>query len=441
MASFKSALASKAALASILVATSGSSFAARWSAIDAGLPSTSLGVTALAIDPATPATVYALTSGGFIFKSTDAGERWRPSNGIVGVSSLAIAPKSSTIYAITRHGVVKSTDGGESWNNASNGLKGDASSLTINPIDPSTLYAVTATGIFKSEDAGRNWNAVGSDSSPAAQIFDSLVIDPMTPSTIYAPHSNRGIVKSTDGGESWIVINPDFDPGYPITSPLDTGYTITSLAVDPTNSSTLYAGFVPHTFTADGESPTGGVFKSTDGGETWNEFQNGMPATFVVTALTIDPLTPSTIYAVVTSHAGGGVVKSTDGGQSWNTVDEGLPSDFRGPPAIDPVPPSTIYAGSSATGATALFKSTQGGGNWKPVGAGLTGIDARVLAIGPVNGTTLYAGVRDGVFKSTDNGASWTNLNSFQIASQPFPPVAPAPPFRSRSGYRSLTAD
>ena len=251
----------------------------------------------------------------------------------------------------------------------------------------------------------------------------------MTPSTIYAPHSNRGIVKSTDGGESWIVINPDFDPGYPITSPLDTGYTITSLAVDPTNSSTLYAGFVPHTFTADGESPTGGVFKSTDGGETWNEFQNGMPATFVVTALTIDPLTPSTIYAVVTSHAGGGVVKSTDGGQSWNTVDEGLPSDFRGPPAIDPVPPSTIYAGSSATGATALFKSTQGGGNWKPVGAGLTGIDARVLAIGPVNGTTLYAGVRDGVFKSTDNGASWTNLNSFQIASQPFPPVAPAPPF------------
>ena len=133
MASFKSALASKAALASVLVATSGSSFAARWSAIDAGLPSTSLGVTSLAIDPATPATLYALTSGGFIFKSTVAGERWRPSNGIVGVSSLAIAPKSSTIYAITRHGVVKSTDGGESWNNASNGLKGDASS------SPSTL--------------------------------------------------------------------------------------------------------------------------------------------------------------------------------------------------------------------------------------------------------------------------------------------------------------
>jgi photosystem II stability/assembly factor-like uncharacterized protein len=351
-----------AALVAILLATSGSSFAARWSEMDAGLPSTSFGVTSLAIDPAAPSTLYALTTAGVVFKSTDAGGSWWPSNGIVNVYFLAIAPKNSTLYAITSQGIVKSVDGGESWSNASSGLTGDANSLAINPIDPTTLYAATATGIFKSADAGRNWNAVGSGSSPATQIFDSLVIDPITPCTIYAPHSNRGMVKSTDGGGTWTVINPDFDPGYTITSPLDTGYTITSLAVDPANSSTLYAGFVPHSFTPAGESPTGGVFKSTDGGKAWNEYQNGIPATFFVTALTIDPLTPSIIYAVVTSNTGGGVVKTTDGGQTWNTVNEGLPRDFRGSLAVDPVAPSTLYAGSSSIGATALFKST---GRWK----------------------------------------------------------------------------
>src|SRR5437899_1311872 len=106
MASFK------VTLAAILVATSGPTFAARWSAVDTGLPTTSFAVTALAIDPVTPSTLYAVTSGGVIFKSTDAGGRWRPSNGIVGVFFLAIDPKnSSTIYAATRHGVVKSRDG------------------------------------------------------------------------------------------------------------------------------------------------------------------------------------------------------------------------------------------------------------------------------------------------------------------------------------------
>jgi photosystem II stability/assembly factor-like uncharacterized protein len=115
------------------------------------------------------------------------------------------------------------------------------------------------------------------------------------------------LVKSTDAGESWTAIQPDLTVDYPITS----------VAVDPANSSTIYASYLPQSFTA-GESPTGGVFKSTDGGKTWNAYQQGMPATFFVTALTIDPLTPSTIYAVVKSNKGGGVVKSTDGGQSWN---------------------------------------------------------------------------------------------------------------------------
>jgi photosystem II stability/assembly factor-like uncharacterized protein len=403
----------KATLAALLVAAS--SFAAHWSAIDTGLPTTSFGVRTLAIDPATPSTLYALTGAGIIFKSTDAGGSWRRAKGIFEVYFLAIASKNSTLYAITSYGVVKSLDGGESWKTASSGLTGDAFSLAINPIDPSMLYAVTLHGIFKSANGGENWTVIASGSSSSTPLF-GLVIDPTTPSTLYALYSNRILVKSTDGGESWTPIQPDSTVDYPITS----------VAIDPANSSTIYASYLPQSFTP-GESPTGGVFKSMDGGNTWNAYQQGMPATFFVTALTIDPLAPSTIYAVVKSNKGGGVVKSTDGGQSWTAVDDGLPSNFSGPLAIDPGAPSNIYAGCSDDGCGAVFKSTLGGGSWKGAGAGLTRIDASVLTIGP--GGTLYAGVRDGLFQSSDDGASWANLHSFQIAGQSFPPGVPGPPF------------
>jgi photosystem II stability/assembly factor-like uncharacterized protein len=165
-----------------------------------------------------------------------------------------------------------------------------------------------------------------------------------------------------------------------------------------------------------------------DGGKTWNAYQEGMPATFSVTALTIDPLTPSTIYAVVSSNKGGGVVKSTDGGQSWNAVNDGLPSNFSGPVAIDPVAPSNIYAGCSQDGCGALFKSTQGGGNWQAASTGLARIDVSMLTIDSANGI-VYAGVRDGLFKTSDDGANWAALHLFQIAAQPFPPSVPPPPF------------
>jgi hypothetical protein len=126
-----------------------------------------------------------------------------------------------------------------------------------------------------------------------------------------------------------------------------------------------------------------------------------------IRALAIDPVTPTTLYA----GTFGGVFKSTDGGGSWQAMNIGLVDSFGFVPfvyalVIDPVTPTTLYAGTSG----GVFKSTDGGGSWNPMNTDL--IDpffgfipsVSALAIDPVIPTTLYAGTGVGVFKSTDGG-------------------------------------
>src|SRR5713101_331401 len=100
----------------ILAMSSGVLFGASWSMKSTGLPSAFLGVAALTIDPATPSTLYARSSSGSIFRSTDGAGSWKPINGIGAVNTLVIDLRnSSTIYAATGHGIFKSKNGGESW--------------------------------------------------------------------------------------------------------------------------------------------------------------------------------------------------------------------------------------------------------------------------------------------------------------------------------------
>ena len=128
-----------------------------------------------------------------------------------------------------------------------------------------------------------------------------------------------------------------------------------------------------------------------------------------VTALAVDPSTPATLYAGTIK---GGVFKSTNGGNSWTTINSGLTSTFVFALAIDPSTPATLYAGTSG----GVFKSTNGGTTWQPTtGANpfLTVGGGRALAIDPSTPATLYAGTfAFGVFKSTNGGASWTDVNS-----------------------------
>ncbi len=344
-------------------------------------------VFALAMDPHTPATIYAGTGGGIhrfnssgggsVFKTTNGGASWQPAGSGLpadAVLFLAIDPvTTSTAYAGTRnHGAFKTTDGGTSWTAA--GLTANRVwTLAIDPVTPSTLYAGTASGVFKSTDGAATWTTATSGIG-AQQVF-ALAIDPVSPSTLYAGTRDNGVFRSSDGAASWTAA----------TSGL-TATRVFALAVDPKSPSTLYAG-------TNGD----GVFKTTDGAATWAHVV--LTGTFLF--LAIDSVTPSTVY-------GGGVnvEKSVDGVATWQRVTTGIPVEAINALAVDPVTPSTLYVGTQS----GVFKSTNGGVSATPANIGLAGLKILALAVDPTAPATIYAGTDIGLFKSADGGVTWISV-------------------------------
>jgi photosystem II stability/assembly factor-like uncharacterized protein len=325
-----------------------------------------------------------------------------------------VDPKtSSTIYASTGRGIVlKSTNGGESWIGTNPGLTAPWGRLAIDPVTPSTLYAASyLNGVFKSADAGGSWKALNGVSRNTFEI----VIDPSTPSTIYAP-ADIGVFKSADGGENWSAMAA----GLPANTP------VTALAIDPTDSSTIYLAYL------DRVAGVRAVIKTTDEGKSWSTVDTGLDPRAAIRSIMINPSFPSTVYITFHINMGVGFVKSTDGGASWKAIDEGLPAgtNLIRSLAIDPTVPSTIYAAyyDVRTIGGGVVKSTSGGASWNRADAGLTDIDIRALAIDPTNAATVYAGGRDGLFRSLDAGTSWTNLITFQLPAPNWPPPLSQPP-------------
>ena len=350
---------------------------ANWSDASSGLTGPT-NVWALAVDPTAPDRLYAGTTGA------------------VYAGSYLPGP-----------GVFKSTDRGASWDAVNTGLTStNVRALAVDPTVPGTVYAGTDDGVFyggtdggvfKSTDAGRSWGATG-----VLGGFNALAVDPMTPTTLYAGcYSgcalvpwNRwgrpplyGLLKSTDSGGTWVGVTSTSYETLP-----DWGG-VAQLAIDPTTPDTLYVG------------RTGGVFKTTDGAGTWSwsSVTDGSTRVLDIIALAIDPTKPSTLYAgtVATvcdgdcfnccSSGRGGVFKSTDGGSTWN--DSGLHDTTRvAALVIDPITSETVYAGTPE----GTFESTDGGDTWAPFNAGLTSRDVRSLALDPTAPTRLYAGTQGG---------------------------------------------
>ena len=362
-----------------------------WSPSSTGLTSVSLRV--LAINPAAPSTLFAGTWGGGVFRSVNSAITWTAVNSGVGTQSLYVdslaTAGASTVYRGSRIGrtVLRSEDSGESWILLSVRLaNANVTALALDPSNPAVIYAGTSLNgddvVFKSTNGGMSWTGA-SAGIPADFAVRAMAVDPFDPLVVYA-----GPFKSTNGGVSWTGQ----------TSPPPS--TIFSLVADPTTPNVLYAG------AGDTASGGAGIYKSTDGGSHWTRAISPVPLfDHVVRALAIDPVAPSTLYAVVSDNrlnsTDGGVLKSNDGGETFSYV---LPVQNAFSVAVDPASPSTVYAGFGGS----IWKSVNGGLTWSPLDVHA---DVTDIAINPARPSDVYAAAGV-VFRSLDGGVSWSSFNS-----------------------------
>ena len=241
-----------------------------------------------------------------------------------------------------------------------------------------TRSAESAGSLQGCTDGGNTWNAANSglplQGYLPPQVF-ALVIDPLNSSNLYVG-TWHGIFKSTDRGTNWNSVNSGIpvlnNPGQSLP------YSVPCLAIDPRNPNTLYAvenGYA----TQYGVIVAGGLFKSADGGGSWNPLNLGLPPNSSIDAVAVNPQDPSTLY-VGSIY---GIFKSTDGGSDWTPVNSGLPAFANGIPgggaayfsvdslAIDPQQPDTVYAAIANSIGSMVLKTTNGGASWSDAGSGL----------------------------------------------------------------------
>lgn len=287
----------------------------------------------------------------------------------------------------TKSPFFKSTDNGVKWGNDNYGLKAPGiNSLALDPQQPSTLYAGSFNGVFKSTNGGRTWSAMNAGLTNLA--IREVLVDPITPANIYASaddvfSNNNGIFRSTDGGASW---------SYKVSGM--NNRSVLALAMDPNVPMTLYAG-----------TYGGPVYKTTDGANTW--LPAGNPSISFAVSLSVDPFNSSTIFAADNS-SGGGIHRSTNGGNSWQVLDLGVPTPSGSFVAASPVTSGTVFASTNA----GLFKSVNGGTSWtvsRPTGA------FSKVVFDPADGAVIYLlSTSEGLLKSIDSGQSWNRLTGFK---------------------------
>lgn len=351
-----------------------------WKRADQGIPASSI-LDSLAIDPRSPQILYAGTNSGQVYKSRDGGALWRPFGPALDGSTARLwVDPAGGVYAATVDHLFHIASAGKAWADASRGLPeaptvGALIFPTGNPLSPLagvSTYALRRGGVFASANGGSSW-VLRSKGLSALDVTSVAV----APDALWAI-GNEILFKSADRGETWKRVR--FEP---------VGLT-TLVAVAPADPETVYAVLFDGT-----------VWRSRDGGGTWEEA--GDPRV-LPSRLVVDPRSPSTLYA-----AANGLAKSTDGGTTWTRLLDGIIFDLE----ISPSSPSTLYAVVGlANNVHQLQRSTDGGSTW----VAMPTPEDRILvtlAIDPHAPQTLYTTYGGGIYRSTDGGATWSPYSNY----------------------------
>ncbi len=366
----------------------------------------------VAVNPKNPKTIFIGSAGGGVWRTHDEGMSWHsvsetfPTQAMGAIvidpvdTNIVYAGTGEASYALNTFdggGMLKSTDGGTTWSEIGEGTLppyGRASDMVINPLNHDIVYAAipdgfrdeAQIGIWRSIDAGATWSLILDGK------MNDLVINAKDPNILYTASSavsngltapRYGVYKTTDGGDNWFKLDL---PGVN-----DTLMGRTSIGICDAQPDVLYIGV---SALSDDRTPLLGVFKTVDGGATWNKLT--VPFDYMVSQgwydniMGVHPANPDIVYA-----GGVKIIFTTDGGTSWTRVaDQG----YGGIVHVDQHAiefnrddPSIVYLGNDG----GFFVGSQNGQSWEKRDYGLSVTQFIGGALHPSTDAVLFGGTQD----------------------------------------------
>jgi photosystem II stability/assembly factor-like uncharacterized protein len=341
---------------------------------------------------------------------------------VLTVSGVPGQPRHFYFGAVNG-GVWETLDAGRTWQPIFDGQPvGSIGALAVAPSDPNVVYVGTGEadmrsdiaqgdGMYRSDDAGKSWIRIGLADS---QQIGRILVDPRDAKTVfvaalghpYGPNAERGVFRSRDGGAHWTrVLGKGEDTG------------AIDMAFEPGNPRVVYASLwqarrTPWNVYPPASGPGSGLYKSTDGGDTWTQLRgNGFPEGAVGRiGVAIGDSAPSRVYAIV-DGAAGGLYRSDDAGMHWRLAS----ADARiwqrgwyfGRITVDPKNADRVYAMN-----TIVLRSDDGGAHFAALKGDGTGDDFHELWIDPSDPDRQILGVDQGAIVTLNGGRTWSSWHN-----------------------------
>jgi photosystem II stability/assembly factor-like uncharacterized protein len=352
--------------------------------------------------------------------------RWRMIGPFRAGRTVAVSgvPGEPNVFymSVVNGGVWKTTDYGHTWKPIFDGQPtGSIGALALAPSGSKIIYVgsgeglrrpdlATGDGIYKSTDAGASWQHLGLRDG---QQIGSIIVDPHDANRLfvavlghpYGPNAERGVFRSTDGGASFEkVLYKDDNTG------------AIDLAFDPANAQTIYAVMwasrrPPWTASGSYDAAGSGLFKSTDGGNTWHQLTKGLPSweeKLGRIGIGIAPSDGNRIYALVDGRKNGGLYRSDDAGESWQKISDddrlwGRGDDFAWV-RVDPRNKDEVYIANIST-----YRSMNAGKDFTAIKGAPGGDDYHTIWINPENPNIILLGVDQGATITVNGGETWSS--------------------------------